>query len=43
MPEMWQCAADSYREVGGESGAAVLGLLNLPQVQNHAGPLTTIH
>lgn len=43
MPEMWQCAADSDREVWGESGAAVLGMLGIPQVQNHAEPLTPNH
>ena len=43
MPEMWQCAADSDREIRGENGEAVLGLFDIPQVPNHAEPLTLLH
>jgi hypothetical protein len=36
MPEMRQRVTDSYREIRGESGAAVLELLDFPQVPNDA-------
>lgn len=36
MPEMRQCAADPYREIRGESGAAVLGMFGVSQVPNDA-------
>ena len=36
MPEMWQCAADSDREVWGESGAAVLGVFGVSEVSDGA-------
>ena len=36
MPQMRQRTADSYREIWGESGAAVLGLLGVSKVQDHA-------
>lgn len=36
MSEVWQCAVDSYREIRGESGVAVLGLLGVSKVQDHA-------
>lgn len=39
MPEMRQCTADSHREIRGEGGAAVLGMLGIPKVPNHAEPL----
>lgn len=39
MPEMWQFAADSYREIRGESGAAVLGMLSVSEVPDDAESL----
>ncbi|VXB47708.1 hypothetical protein PSEUDO8O_150191 [Pseudomonas sp. 8O] len=36
MSEMRQCSADSYSEVRPESGAAILGLLGLSEVQDDA-------
>lgn len=39
MPEMRQRVADSYREIRAESGAAILGMLDISQVQSRAKPL----
>ena len=39
MPEMWQRAADSYREIWGKSGAAVLGMLVVSEMPDDAEPL----
>lgn len=36
MPEMRQRAAESYSEIRVESGAAILGLLRVPQVLDDA-------
>lgn len=36
MPEMRQCAADSYREIRCESGATVLGMLGVSEVPDEA-------
>lgn len=36
MPEMRQCAADSYREIRPESRTAILGLLGVSQVPDDA-------
>lgn len=36
MPEMWQRSNDSHREVRPENGAAVLGLLEVPEVPDDA-------
>ena len=36
MPEMRQYAGYSHREIRGEGWAAVLGVLGVPQVPNHA-------
>lgn len=43
MSEMWQRAADSHREIRCEGGAAILGMLGVSKVPNHAEPLTLIH
>lgn len=36
MSEMRQCAADSHREIRGESGAAVLGMFGVSEVPGDA-------
>lgn len=40
MSEVWQCVADPYREIRGESGKAVLGMFGVSQVPNHAESLS---
>lgn len=39
MPEMWECAADSDREIRGESGVAVLGVFGVSEVSDDAESL----
>jgi len=39
MPKMRQRTADTYREIRGESGAAVLGLFGVSKVSNDAESL----
>lgn len=43
MPEMRQRTADSHREIRPEIRAAVLGMLGIPQMQNHAESLARGH
>lgn len=42
MPEMRQCAADSYGEDRAGGGAAVLGMLGVSQMQNNTKSLRGI-
>lgn len=39
MPEMRQHVADSYREIRGESGTTVLGMLGVSEVSDDAKSL----
>lgn len=43
MPEMRQCAADSHREIRGESRAAVLGVFGVSEVPDDAKLLRANH
>lgn len=39
MPEVRQRAADTHGEIGGEGGAAILGVFGVSEVSDDAGSL----
>lgn len=42
MSEMRQCNADPHREIWGESGAAILGVLGVSEVSDDAEPMRCV-